>query len=58
MKASSSMITFLFRKHTYYMNMSVLPKNTQLVFSKRNYIRDTSETFTCEDIAVFPLFFL
>ena len=38
----------------YYIDMSVLPKNRQLVFSIRNYIRDTSE-----DVAdVIPLFFL
>ena len=29
----------------YYIDMSVLPKNRQLVFSIRNYIRDTSEIF-------------
>ena len=27
----------------YYIDMSVLPKNRQLVFSVRNYIRNTSE---------------
>ena len=30
----------------YYIDMSVLPKNRQLVFSIRNYIRDTSEIFS------------
>ena len=30
----------------YYIDMSVLPKSRQLVFSIRNYIRDTSEIFS------------
>ena len=30
----------------YYIDMSVLPKNGQLVFSIGNYIRDTSEIFS------------
>ena len=44
--------------------MSVLPKNRQLIFYKRNYIQDTSEIFslyilTSEDITdVIPLFFV
>ena len=29
--------------NNYYIDMSVLPKNKQLAFSIRNYVRDTSE---------------
>ena len=32
--------------YIYYKNMSVLPKNRQLVFPLRNYIRDTSDIFS------------
>ena len=42
----------------YYIDMSVLPKNRQLVFSIRNYIRDTSEIFSISIADVIPLFFL
>ena len=47
----------------YYTDMSVLPKNRQLVFLIRSYIRDTSEIFSISSpvkiIAdVTPLFFL
>ena len=34
----------------YYIDMSVLPKNRQLVFSIWNYIRDTSEIFSTSSL--------
>ena len=34
----------------YYIDMSVLPKNRQLVFSILNYIRDTSEIFSISSL--------
>ena len=40
----------------YYIDMSVLPKNRQLVVFIRNYIRDTSKIFSISSIVI-PLFF-
>ena len=39
----------------YYIDMSVLPKNRQLVFSIRNYIRDTSEIFSISSLVKISL---
>ena len=41
----------------YYIDMSVLPKNRQLLFSIRSYIRDTSEDIADVNSFVFRLFF-
>ena len=39
----------------YYIDMSVLRKNRQLVFSIRNYIRDTSEIFSISPLVKISL---
>ena len=42
-------------KNLYYIDMSVLPKNRQLVFSIRNYIRDASEIFSISSLVEISL---
>ena len=42
-------------KDIYYIDMSVLPKNRQLIFSIRNYIRDTSEIFSISSLVKMSL---
>ena len=39
----------------YYIDMSVLPKNRLLLFSLRNYIRDTSEIFSISSLVKISL---
>ena len=39
-----------FHMKLYYIDTSVLPKNRQLVFSIRNYIRDTSGIFSISSL--------
>ena len=39
----------------YYIDMSVFPKNRQLVFSIRNYIRDKSEIFSISSLVKISL---
>ena len=36
---------YVINTSNYYIDMSVLPKNGELIFSIRNYIQDTSEIF-------------
>ena len=42
-------------KFSYYIDMSVLPKNTQLVFSIQNYIWNTSEIFSIASLVKISL---
>ena len=58
-------LTFRGNSRFYYIDMIILPKNGQLVFSIRNYIRVTSEIFSISSIVkisltssfVFPSYF-
>ena len=42
-------------KMYYYIDMSVLPKNREIVFYIRNYSRDTSEIFSISSIVKISL---
>ena len=44
-----------FHMKLYYIDMSALPKNRQLVFSVRNYIRDRSEIFSISSLVKISL---
>ena len=48
-------LCFFKNRCIYYIDMSILPKNKQLVFSIRNYIRDKSEIFSISSLVKIPL---
>ena len=45
----------MLNSYFYYADMSVLPKNRQLVFSIRKYIRDTSKIFSMSSLVKISL---